>query len=107
MCSIFRLLLIIFITLSVNCSILELVLECLHSFAGALTVMIYQRLSAGARVANKAIYRCRMALADGGELVVIAPGVKQFGEDAECNTFIRRLDYRMALCGPERNDSAL
>src|SRR5260370_26292036 len=30
---------------------------------------------------NKAIYRTRMALADGGELIVLAPGVREFGED--------------------------
>jgi hypothetical protein len=30
---------------------------------------------------NKAVYRTRMALADGAELVILAPGVKEFGED--------------------------
>ena len=30
---------------------------------------------------NKAIYRTRMALADGAELIILAPGVKEFGED--------------------------
>src|SRR6267154_4607180 len=30
---------------------------------------------------NKAIYRTRMALEDGGELVVLAPGAREFGED--------------------------
>ena len=30
---------------------------------------------------NKAVYRTRMALADGAELIVLAPGVKEFGED--------------------------
>ena len=30
---------------------------------------------------NKAVYRTRMAMADQGELVVLAPGVKSFGED--------------------------
>ncbi len=30
---------------------------------------------------NKAVYRTRMAIADGGELIVLAPGVKTFGED--------------------------
>ena len=29
---------------------------------------------------NKAIYRTRMAMADGGELIVLAPGVRSFGE---------------------------
>ena len=43
---------------------------------------------------NKAVYRTRMALADGGELVVLAPGVKRFGEDAELDTLIRRHGYR-------------
>jgi hypothetical protein len=32
---------------------------------------------------NKAIYRTRMAMADGGELIILAPGLKEFGEDAE------------------------
>lgn len=31
-------------------------------------------------VGNKSIYRTRMAMADGGELIVIAPGLRQFGE---------------------------
>ncbi|HPT29322.1 MAG TPA: lactate racemase domain-containing protein, partial [Bryobacteraceae bacterium] len=29
---------------------------------------------------NKSVYRTRMALADGGELIVLAPGVRDFGE---------------------------
>lgn len=45
-------------------------------------------------VANKAIYRTRMAVADGGELVIIAPGVRQFGEDAGNDAFIRRVGYK-------------
>ncbi|TVQ23196.1 MAG: DUF2088 domain-containing protein [Spirochaetaceae bacterium] len=45
-------------------------------------------------VANKAIYRTRMAVADGGELVVIAPGVRQFGEDQDTDALIRRIGYR-------------
>lgn len=44
-------------------------------------------------VANKAIYRTRMALADGGELVIIAPGLKRFGEQPEVDTFIRKYGY--------------
>ncbi|MEE8440619.1 MAG: lactate racemase domain-containing protein [Spirochaetia bacterium] len=44
-------------------------------------------------LANKAIYRSRMAIADGGELVVIAPGVKHFGEDAEIDRLIARHGY--------------
>jgi nickel-dependent lactate racemase len=42
---------------------------------------------------NKAIYRTRMALADGGTLVVIAPGVRTFGESQEMDAMIRRYGY--------------
>jgi nickel-dependent lactate racemase len=42
---------------------------------------------------NKSIYRTRMAIADGGELIVIAPGVKEFGEDAEIDRLIRKYGY--------------
>jgi nickel-dependent lactate racemase len=44
-------------------------------------------------VANKAIYRTRMTLADGGELVIIAPGLKRFGEQPEVDAFIRKYGY--------------
>jgi nickel-dependent lactate racemase len=43
---------------------------------------------------NKAIYRTRMAIADGGELVVLAPGVRRFGEDPAIDALIRRFGYR-------------
>jgi nickel-dependent lactate racemase len=43
---------------------------------------------------NKAIYRTRMAMADDGELVVLAPGVRRFGEDDRIDTLIRRHGYR-------------
>jgi len=42
---------------------------------------------------NKAIYRTRMALADGAELIVLAPGVKEFGEDATMDRLIRKHGY--------------
>jgi len=42
---------------------------------------------------NKAIYRTRMAIADGGELVIFAPGVKKFGEDPENDRLIRKYGY--------------
>jgi carbohydrate kinase (thermoresistant glucokinase family) len=45
-------------------------------------------------LANKAIYRTRMAMDDGGELVVLAPGVSGFGEDATIDGLIRRHGYR-------------
>lgn len=43
---------------------------------------------------NKAIYRTRMAMADGGELIVMGPGVKEFGEDPEIDALIRKYGYR-------------
>jgi len=43
---------------------------------------------------NKAIYRTRMALADGAELVILAPGVKEFGEDKTIDGLIRKYGYR-------------
>jgi nickel-dependent lactate racemase len=42
---------------------------------------------------NKAIYRTRMALQDGGELVVLAPGVREFGEDRRIDSLIRKYGY--------------
>src|SRR5215471_11074700 len=44
-------------------------------------------------VANKSVYRTRMALANGGELIVIAPGLKRFGEQPEVDAFIRKYGY--------------
>ncbi len=44
-------------------------------------------------VANKAVYRTRMAIAYGGELVVIAPGLKRFGEQPEVDELIRKVGY--------------
>lgn len=42
---------------------------------------------------NKSVYRTRMALADGGELIVLAPGVKEFGEDPGIDKLIRKYGY--------------
>jgi nickel-dependent lactate racemase len=58
---------------------------------------------------NKSIYRTRMALADNAELIVLAPGVREFGEDKQIDTLIRKYGY----CGtPEtlaavKNDADL
>lgn len=41
----------------------------------------------------KAIYRTRMAMADGGELVMIAPGLRRFGEDETIDQLIRKYGY--------------
>jgi len=43
---------------------------------------------------NKSIYRTRMAMADNGEIVVIAPGLKEFGEDREIDRLIRKYGYQ-------------
>ncbi len=45
-------------------------------------------------IGNKGIYRTRMAIADGGELVILAPGVRTFGEDPEIDRMIRKYGYR-------------
>lgn len=42
---------------------------------------------------NKAVYRTRMAIADGGELIILAPGVRKFGEDDENDRLIRKYGY--------------
>lgn len=42
---------------------------------------------------NKSIYRTRMAIADGGELIVLAPALKEFGEDREIDRLIRKYGY--------------
>ena len=44
-------------------------------------------------VANKAIYRTRMALADGGQLIILAPGLERFGEQPEVDAIIRKYGY--------------
>ena len=43
---------------------------------------------------NKAVYRTRMALADEAELIILAPGLKEFGEDAQIDALIRKYGYR-------------
>ncbi len=42
---------------------------------------------------NKSVYRTRMAIADGGELIVLAPGIRMFGEDEENDRLIRKYGY--------------
>jgi nickel-dependent lactate racemase len=43
---------------------------------------------------NKAIYRTRMAIADGGELLILAPALERFGEDRGVDALIRKFGYR-------------
>lgn len=47
---------------------------------------------------NKAVYRTRMAVADDGDLIVLAPGVTKFGEDEQVDGLIRKYGY----CGTPR-----
>jgi nickel-dependent lactate racemase len=42
---------------------------------------------------NKSIYRTRMAIEDDGELIVLAPGLREFGEDPEIDKLIRKYGY--------------
>lgn len=42
---------------------------------------------------NKAVYRTRMAIENGGELIVLAPGVRKFGEDDDNDALIRKYGY--------------
>lgn len=49
-------------------------------------------------VGNKGIYRTRMAVANGGELLVLAPGVRSFGENPETDAMTRKYGY----CGTKK-----
>lgn len=42
---------------------------------------------------NKSVYRTRMAITDDGELIVLAPGLKEFGEDKTIDSLIRKYGY--------------
>ncbi len=43
---------------------------------------------------NKSVYRTRMALADNAELLIIAPALKEFGEDKTIDQLIRKYGYK-------------
>lgn len=43
---------------------------------------------------NKSIYRTRMAMADDGELIVLAPALHRFGEDMAIDALIRKFGYK-------------
>jgi nickel-dependent lactate racemase len=83
--------------------------ECFHQAAALSLKVNFEMLDAPIRKAvvyldphefrstwlgNKAIYRTRMALADDAELVILAPGVKEFGEDRAIDALIRKYGYR-------------
>lgn len=42
---------------------------------------------------NKSVYRTRMAIEDNGELIILAPALKEFGEDKEIDRLIRKYGY--------------
>ncbi|MDR1728997.1 MAG: lactate racemase domain-containing protein [Acidobacteriota bacterium] len=82
--------------------------ECFHRAAALARAVNFQLLDRPVRKAvvwldpgefkstwlgNKAIYRTRMALADGGELTILAPGVARFGEDGGIDRLIRKYGY--------------
>jgi nickel-dependent lactate racemase len=84
-------------------------IECFHRAAALSLKVNFETLDAPIRKAvvyldphefhstwlgNKAVYRTRMALADGAELVILAPGVKEFGEDTAIDALIRKYGYR-------------
>jgi nickel-dependent lactate racemase len=54
---------------------------------------------------NKAVYRTRMAMADGGELLIVAPGLERFGEDKGIDALIRKHGYRPAKVIREKVDA--
>lgn len=83
--------------------------ECFHRAAALSLKVNFETLEAPIRKAvvyldphefhstwlgNKAIYRTRMALADDAELIVLAPGVRAFGEDPGIDALIRKYGYR-------------
>ena len=54
---------------------------------------------------NKAVYRTRMAMADNGELLILAPGLERFGEDKGIDALIRRHGYRPGKVIREKVDA--
>lgn len=60
-------------------------------------------------VGNKAVYRTRLAIADGGELLILAPGVTRFGEDMAVDAMIRKYGYpgRLPILEAFRNNADL
>jgi nickel-dependent lactate racemase len=58
---------------------------------------------------NKSVYRTRMALADDAELIVLAPGVHEFGEDPTIDMLIRKYGYcgTPATLEAVKNDATL
>ena len=74
------------LSLQVNCTVLDAPI-------GRAVVYLDPQEFRSTWLGNKAIYRTRMAMAPGGELIVLAPGVQQFGEDADIDALIRKYGY--------------
>jgi nickel-dependent lactate racemase len=74
------------LSLAVNIRILDLPLK-------KIVVYLDPMEFRSAWLGNKSIYRTRMALADGGELIILAPGLERFGEDDEIDRLIRKYGY--------------
>ena len=75
------------LTLEVNFEMLEAPLE-------KVVVQLVPAEFKSTWLGNKAVDRTRMAMADGGELVILAPGLREFGEDHEIDRLIRKYGYR-------------
>lgn len=57
-------------------------------------VMLDPREFASTWLGNKGVYRTRKAMADDGELIILAPEVDTFGEDDAIDRLIRKHGYR-------------
>ncbi len=69
--------------------------NCYREETAPQTVVVYMQPDKYSKtwIANKAIYRTRMLIGQGGRLVIVAPGVKTFGEDPEVDRLIRKFGY--------------
>jgi nickel-dependent lactate racemase len=74
------------LSLGVNITLLETLLK-------KIVVHLSEHEYKSSWLGNKAVYRTRMALAEGGELIILAPGVRSFGEDPEIDRLIRKHGY--------------
>ena len=73
---------------------LEVNFEMLEAPLGKVVVHLDPAEFKSTWLGNKAVYRTRMAMADGGELLILAPGLREFGEDHEIDRLIRKYGYR-------------
>jgi nickel-dependent lactate racemase len=72
---------------------LEVNLEMLDEPLKKVVVYLNSKEYKSTWLGNKSIYRTRMAIADGGELIVLAPGLAEFGEDPQIDKLIRKYGY--------------